>query len=110
MSAALADVNGLDHLDSGPACGLSAERGSLFAVQLDHREAGVLHGLGDFLQLRVHEDPDHLALAPECRADSRQLPRPHSAGGCPTTWIRPIAQAPRRTASAASSRLVTPRS
>ena len=61
---------------------------------------------GDLVQGRIDEDPDDLALAPKRGGDLGRSRRGRQFRGLSWKWISPIAQAPSRTASAASSRLV----
>src|SRR5881394_23306 len=58
-------VHRLNHLDPGFARHLAAERRPLFSIQLHHGQPGVLYRLGNLVQLRIHKDPNNLALAPE---------------------------------------------
>ena len=68
----------------------------------------VLDGLRDLVQLGIDEHADDLALPAKRRSDLRTASAASTARGLSAKWISPIAQAPRRTASAASSRLVIP--
>ncbi len=73
------DMNRLDHLQPRPPGDLAAQLRPLGPVQLHHRQPGVLDRLVDFVQLRIDEDPDDLALAPEGRPDPGRLTRLHVA-------------------------------
>ena len=98
----------LDHLQPAATCGLLAVRGALFAVQLEHRQAGALRHAprarrDAHLRRRPTISTRRLSAAPISTAAAGSHARGLSG------WkIIPIAQAPCDAASSASVTFVTP--
>ncbi len=63
MSAISGYLQRLDYARTGAACGLTAEGGSLVAVQLQQRQSELLADADDLLHLRIDEHPTQLHLA-----------------------------------------------
>ena len=74
---AAANARGLDHAAAGPARRLGAERRTLVAVELQHRQPDLIGGVDNLVKRRVDEYADQLDAPAVDRGDLGRIPIRH---------------------------------